>query len=77
MNCKFIWNSLPYQLRQKLGINVVWRNIPKALDDFLNELKVEKPDCYNDLYPAGHKQFLWFNLPAQLTNLCELNACVE
>lgn len=77
MNCRFIWNNLPQQIKDKLGVNVIWRNIPKALDDLLNELKAEKPNCYNDLYPTGHKQFLWFNLPAKMTNLCELNACVE
>lgn len=73
MSCKKTWFNLPKSIDPTLN----WFNLPKQLDSILEQLKVEKPNCYESIYPNGHKKFVWFNLPKQAETLCQLQNCNE
>ena len=73
MSCKKIWWNLP----KSINLNFKWFNLPAQLDNYLNNLMIEKPNCYNSVYPNGHSKFLWWNLPKQIEKLCEIEACEE
>ena len=71
MSCKKIWWNLP----KSINLNFKWFNLPAQLDNYLNNLMIEKPNCYNSIYPNGHSKFLWWNLPKQVEKLCILEQC--
>lgn len=70
-NCKKIWYNLPKSIKDTL----IWFDLPNQLNKLLEELKVEKPNCYLELYPNGHKPFIWYNLPTEVLKLCKIQIC--
>jgi len=73
MFCNKIWYNLPKSIKNTLNLY----NLPNELTKLLEELKIEKPTCYDSIYPNGYKKFIWYNLSRELKKLCELDDCED
>lgn len=72
LDCKFIWYNLPKQVSELFEEVIYWYNLPNKLNSLIEDQKIDKPNCYLEIYPYGHKRFIWWNLTSQMNKLCQL-----
>lgn len=72
MNCKFIWNNLPKQIKEKLDITLKfnWNRIPTEINEVLRQLETENNSVYLQYFKPKYKTN-WFFLLRDLNKLCQ------
>ena len=76
MNCKFLWWNLPAQIKEKLGITLLynWFRISSELNVLLRELEETKPLCYAEYFGEDHIVY-WFNTISDSERICNILDC--
>ena len=70
---KFTWFNLPKKIKEELGENVKWYNLPNELNNLYKRLKEEYGEC-NDI---PYIKFIWFNLPKKVDILKSIYDSLE
>lgn len=74
----FIWWNLPAQIKDKLGLTLIynWFKIPTEINTLLRQLEQDKPRCYALSFEPAYK-VNWFNLLSDLEKINNIIDCVE
>ena len=72
MNCKFIWNNLPKQIKDKLDITLKfnWNRTPTEINEVLRQFEAENNSVYLQYFKPKYKTN-WFFLIRDLNKLCQ------